>query len=1120
MKAGGGSKPSLSKSAGYGLRSLAVTLAKSSDSTDAAAPTSRYEDASADNARAQDSKVIKQQKLQRDRRKEAHERRRKRFLQNCSLRHTNLSGVRVTAILETLTLRSTNTEREVCEEIERVVLYKDIARENRTLRCLAYNRQRESDVAARIESDSSFYQLLLRRYEDDVNIQDEERQRLEWAVDGAEHHNAESIAKCMMNEVLDFVVFAASKREDSQASRDSSEFLNGETWTEYCELFAAGNSLNLDIPATDDDRSLQLTEQHQLLDARAFGRYLSEFQPSRLPGDYVGATAKTTSVSPWLPSDSKFVGATDVLEECFVLGEEIKYLRWINHTILPSDVVDNEDTMQTVSDSLPTTVVQSPLGDFANELRIVFFGPPFAGKETQATLLAQKFNLALLCAHRLLDEAVANKTELGVQIEKVLAGGDKLPFQLYAQLAVEAIQGINRGTDDQATSDGCTSSTNKKSGWILYGLPSTEGQAIELEKLLSGYVDPRAIPSPYDFESPVVPGCPKPELPATFFHDKSGIDLVFYLQCDAASATERCLGQVEDGETGAKWHLQHNPPPEDSTTRHRLQHSNHSQNASELLSIHLLTHSKYADDQRSWHSKFDTLREVDTVTTQTPEGAHEAIVEYVEEFVRIQQQKNLSCQQDQESSELNNMIEEEARHERIRSLDAAIVNGQEELVSRQQALQQGEEAKAKKEELVELRNAVDAAKQHVEKVILNANTWVAEERATHAEALKVFSGDLQPELARLLVQTWNETEEQYISAMHRCFRHMRHQRSALSEHTQSVVNEFCAFVRRPDRKQSAINTFQQQFNEVIDDMRFDDSTKEELHARTDIFQDDMTSLLSNKRAENDAELVSLLSDGWTEDACQSIAATYQLALQAECDRFRVSLQLLVDGYSASSRNRSDLSSFVENFRTQLSRVDFSCRIFRDPSGQLEESPPPVAAAPPVSTKPPPKGKGKAAAAAHAAPAAPAPDPTNDGNGDPMSIEDMQGMFDTAVHKCETFIGAVLTTPAGSDSQDVNTTDLGQNICALNLRNGIKFEHELMQRRVRFLREVSLAASDQLKRAMRMVENTLRQVIDDRKRREDAAVASLIQYIRAAIESETGLPCWFNVAVSALLLLPR
>ena len=63
--------------------------------------------------------------------------------------------------------------------------------------------------------------------------------------------------------------------------------------------------------------------------------------------------------------------------------------------------------------------------------RILFLGPPGAGKGTQAAMLAT----ALLSTGVMLREAVADGTELGRRAKSIMDGGDLVPDDLVVAFA-------------------------------------------------------------------------------------------------------------------------------------------------------------------------------------------------------------------------------------------------------------------------------------------------------------------------------------------------------------------------------------------------------------------------------------------------------------------------------------------------------------------------------------------------------------------------------------------------------------------------------------------------------------------------------------------------------------
>jgi adenylate kinase len=102
-------------------------------------------------------------------------------------------------------------------------------------------------------------------------------------------------------------------------------------------------------------------------------------------------------------------------------------------------------------------------------MNLIMLGAPGSGKGTQAAVLSQRYSMRHVSSGDLLRAAVAAKTELGKEIEGIIASGKLVPDEKVLRLVKEAI------LDDE---------NNKWAGWILDGYPRTAGQAEALEGVL------------------------------------------------------------------------------------------------------------------------------------------------------------------------------------------------------------------------------------------------------------------------------------------------------------------------------------------------------------------------------------------------------------------------------------------------------------------------------------------------------------------------------------------------------------------------------------------------------------------------------------------------------------
>ena len=106
-----------------------------------------------------------------------------------------------------------------------------------------------------------------------------------------------------------------------------------------------------------------------------------------------------------------------------------------------------------------------------SELNLILFGPPGAGKGTQAARLREDFDLPYIATGDMLREHRQNETELGKQAAEYMANGDLVPDELVIEMIMAEIE--DKGDD----------------GFLLDGFPRSVGQA---DALTRGDRAPRA----------------------------------------------------------------------------------------------------------------------------------------------------------------------------------------------------------------------------------------------------------------------------------------------------------------------------------------------------------------------------------------------------------------------------------------------------------------------------------------------------------------------------------------------------------------------------------------------------------------------------------------------------
>ena len=98
----------------------------------------------------------------------------------------------------------------------------------------------------------------------------------------------------------------------------------------------------------------------------------------------------------------------------------------------------------------------------------ILFGPPGAGKGTQATAMVERYNLRHLSTGELLRKEIAEGTELGLKAKSLIDAGSLVPD--------EVVEGMI---------DNAFKTTAGVSGFLLDGFPRTIAQAEALDKMLA-----------------------------------------------------------------------------------------------------------------------------------------------------------------------------------------------------------------------------------------------------------------------------------------------------------------------------------------------------------------------------------------------------------------------------------------------------------------------------------------------------------------------------------------------------------------------------------------------------------------------------------------------------------
>jgi adenylate kinase len=145
-------------------------------------------------------------------------------------------------------------------------------------------------------------------------------------------------------------------------------------------------------------------------------------------------------------------------------------------------------------------------------MRLIFVGPPGAGKGTQASWLVERYGITHISTGDMFRAAVKNGTPLGVEADRYMKSGQLVPDAVTIGMLLERV-----------------AEPDCKNGFLLDGFPRTLAQAEALDVALT--------------------------------QAGLALDAVLVLEVPDEPIVHRIVGRRTDPETGTIYHLDFSPPP-------------------------------------------------------------------------------------------------------------------------------------------------------------------------------------------------------------------------------------------------------------------------------------------------------------------------------------------------------------------------------------------------------------------------------------------------------------------------------------------------------------------------------------------------------------------------------
>ncbi|KAI9197523.1 uncharacterized protein BJ171DRAFT_427982 [Polychytrium aggregatum] len=883
---------------------------------------------------------IRIKKLEEQVAKKDREQRRRRVLLNQQKIQEDIEKTQIEQIILSSLMRQSKQERRIAEQLMCVRHEKEVMKNNRIFRENQYAERRQRDYELALEREYELAELARQEYNRQTALQLEQHKSILNMKAEKKHRKNTMICLEIVNQIVDLSVRISEYRTYNDRNELPKKLLR-----EWKTLFLSSQPVQNRYEIVIEVDRISIQEPTQTM--------ANEIPSIELP------TVSTTDIGGDVDPDIiKGVQILDEQEFTDYLHGEGDWMFPI------SERYSNELLAVLVNNILESTMAPEPTNETPIlplvPIRLALLGKPFAGKHTMARKLASIYSLKVLLVDELVQEAIrladvsdkprplssmdrkggkkpaASKGQIGAKLQLSMLEGGTADDNLVVSLVVDAIRKATP-SDDNPISSG---------GWVLVDFPANRNQAQLLEKELSGYEDPKPVKlgnlkrtpkektkekekeakSKGDKEdrrrsmiAPLTDNKIETKLPAAV----SGIDAVLLLDIDNETSFKRMAGRRVDTITGDNYHLELNAPPVNNPgTYDRLFVSESEGNSDTQLQYQIAAFEEQEELLKDWFSRFNNLHNIDAA--KDLDMAFADVNAYTAELIKRKEKEKEERDKELERQAEQKKADEEApdakqtntesadnkkRDDDKKSKDGKPASGKGRAPSAgaksgsrggSAPNDKGRISSASKDKDKEGKRVQTPGTSGPEPLAILENIpdpiLPVISRPTTAEGKKMPS----KEFAEVLADQWSTLESTYTDALKFAFRSLRREREAMIRHFYKCKVDFKAFLERPDRKQSLVQLFQTEYNQIEDDLRSDLDAKAEIHQRAEDLREKLWDISDTRKDEAEAERLMIIEDKWVEDHFAIMTNIYITIIQAEVDRFCGTRQLVLDYYRDST----------------------------------------------------------------------------------------------------------------------------------------------------------------------------------------------------------------------------